>query len=420
MTWGGGSGGDICYSAPAKLIKLSSRMSSALSGLSVLDVTQVMAGPYCAMQLGDLGADVVKVEPPGGDAARRWLAGPTGDDSPAFNAVNRGKRGIVLNLKSSGGQAVFRRLARSADVVIENYRPGVMRDFGLAYEHLRPDNPRLIYASISGYGQTGPSSGRGGFDLIAQGVSGLMSVTGEPGGPPVKCGVPLTDLGAGLFALAGILAALYHRERSGHGQYIDTSLVEAGVALSVWETAEFFSGAGVPRPTGSAHRLSAPYQAIRCQDGYITLGAANDRLFARLCGALGHPEWTARPGFANDGARVRNRVELAALIEAVTATRPRRHWLDLLDAHEIPCGPINDYDEATRDPQVVARGMVVETDHPTLGRIRTLGSPIKLSETPPIVGRPAPLLAQHTTDVLRAAGYSAQEIAALRDAGAIG
>ena len=268
----------------------------------VLDVTQVMAGPYCAMLLCDLGADVVKVEaPPGGDASRR-MAGARGTDSPAFNAVNRGKRGIVVDIKAAAGREIVLRLAAGADVLVENARPGVMARRGLGYDDLKAVNPGLVYASISGYGQTGPHGARGGFDLIAQGVSGIMSVTGEPGGPPVKAGIPLTDLGAGLFAVTGILAALHHRTRTGEGQQIDTSLVEAGVALSVWEATEYFSSGRAPQPMGSAHRMSAPYQALACADGYFTVGAANDRLFERLCHLLGHPEWTREPDFADDTA----------------------------------------------------------------------------------------------------------------------
>jgi crotonobetainyl-CoA:carnitine CoA-transferase CaiB-like acyl-CoA transferase len=389
------------------------RAEVALEGVRVLDVTQVMAGPFCAMQLCDMGADVIKVEPPEGDSTRR-MAGRTGDDSPSFNAVNRGKRGIVLDLKSAPAQDAFHRLARRADVIIENYRPGVMRRFGLDYEALSGDNPGLIYASISGYGQTGPSASKGGFDLVAQGVSGLMSITGEPGRPPVKAGVPLTDLGAALFALSAILAALVYRTRTGRGQYIDTSLLEAGVALSVWEATEYFSGTGIPQPMGSAHRMSAPYQAVRCADGYITLAAANDRLFARLCELLNRPEWSSDPDFADDTARVRNKSKLATAIESVTLGRPRQHWLDLLDANGIPCGPINDYAQVFADPQIAAREMAVEVDHPTLGRIRTLGSPIKMSVTPPLVGRRAPLLGEHTAEVLREAGLSDEEIARLK------
>ena len=391
-------------------------MQHALNGIRVLDVTQVMAGPYCAMLLCDLGADVVKVEmPPRGDASRR-MAGASGTDSPAFNAVNRGKRGIVVDMKADRGRDVVRRLAAAADVFLENARPGVMDRMGLGYSDLRGLNSGLVYASISGYGQTGPHGSRGGFDLVAQGVSGIMSVTGEPGGPPVKAGIPLTDLGAGLFAAIGILAALQHRARTGEGQHVDTSLVEAGVALSVWEATEYFASGQAPRPMGSAHRMSAPYQALACADGYITIGAANDRLFERLCGLLEHPEWSSDPDYADDTARVANRRALAERIEAVTRTRPRAHWLALLEDHGVPCGPINSYADVFDDEQIAAREMVVETDHPTLGRLRTLGSPLKMSRTPPQPGRPAPLLGQHTDAVLREAGYAPADVDDLRAA----
>ena len=393
-------------------------MTRALQDVRVLDVTQVMAGPFCAMLLCDMGADVIKVESPAGDSSRR-MAGARGSDSASFNAVNRGKRGIVVDLKASGGADVLRRLASHADVFIENYRPGVLGRLRLDYDALRGVNPRLVYASISGYGQTGPAAHKGGFDLVAQGVSGLMSVTGEPDRPPVKVGVPLTDLGAGLFAACGILAALHARERTGEGQLVDTSLVDAGVALSVWEATELFSKGVVPGPLGSAHRMSAPYQAIRCADGYITLGAANDRIFRRLAELLGHPEWRDDPRFENDSGRVENRVLLAGLIEDVTSLQSRQYWLDRLEAHDIPCGPINDYREVVQDPQVRAREMVVETRHPTLGTLSTLGTPIKLSGTPLTPGRPAPLLGQHTDEVLAATGYGKDEIAALRAAEAV-
>ena len=391
----------------------------ALAGLRVLDVTQVMAGPFCAMLLADLGADVIKIEPPSGDSTRQ-MAGSAGTESHSFNAVNRGKRSVIVNLKVHEGRQTLLRLARTADIVIENYRPGVMRELGLDYAALSSANPGVIYASISGYGQTGPYRSRGGFDLIAQGVSGIMSVTGEPGGPPVKCGVPLTDLGAGLFALTGILAALHYRTHTGLGQQVDTSLLEAGVALSVWEATEYFAGRGIPAPLGSAHRMSAPYQAVRCADGYITLGAANNKLFGRLCTLLGHPEWMDAPDFVDDTNRVRNRDALVRLIESVTVGRPRDHWLAELEANDIPCGPINDYSQVFANPQVTAREMVIEGSHPVLGTTRTLGSPIKLSTTPPDPTRRAPLLGEHTSEVLSEAGFTESEIARLRELRAVG
>ncbi len=384
----------------------------ALEGLRVLDVTQFVAGPFCGVMLADLGADVIKVESPAGESTRR-MVGAVGTESPAFNAVNRGKRSLVLNLKSIAGQRAFARMARSTDIVVENYRPGVMSSFGLDYPALAAGNPGLIYASISGYGQTGPDRLKGGFDLIAQGVSGIMSTTGEPGGAPVKVGLPVTDLGAALFALTGILAALQYRHRTGRGQQIDTSLIEAGVALSVWEATEYFAGLGAPQPMGSAHRMTAPYQAIRCADGYVTIGANTDRLFQRLAEALGHPEWAESSEFADNASRMRNRSRLAALIEDVTAGQPRRYWLEAFEAREIPCGPINDYSQVFADPQIAARGMMHTTEHPVLGRLRTLGSPIKLSETPADATRRAPLLGEHTREVLAEFGFSEGEIAEL-------
>jgi crotonobetainyl-CoA:carnitine CoA-transferase CaiB-like acyl-CoA transferase len=393
-------------------------MAHALDGIRVLDITQVMAGPFCAMLLGDMGAAVVKVESADGDSTRR-MAGTVGTESPSYNAVNRGKRGIVLDLTKPAARDVFRRLARQSDIVIENYRPGVMARFGLDYASLSADQPGLIYASISGYGQTGPSALKGGFDLIAQGLSGLMSITGAPGAPPVKVGVPLTDLGAGLFALAGILAALHHRDRTGCGQYIDTSLLEAGVALSVWEATEYFRTGRPPEPMGSAHRMSAPYQAFRCADGYITVGAANDRTFRKLSAIVGHPEWADSPRFSTDATRVAHRVELAGMIEAILIEQPRVHWLETLEAGGVPCGSINDYSEVFADPQVRARELAVEIDHPALGTVKALGTPLKMSATPLDVRRRAPLLGEHTDEVLREVGYSDEEIAALRREGAI-
>jgi crotonobetainyl-CoA:carnitine CoA-transferase CaiB-like acyl-CoA transferase len=390
----------------------------ALNGIRVLDVTHIMAGPFCAMLMGDMGADVIKIEPPAGDSARH-VAGSVGTDSFGFNSLNRGKRGIIIDLKMPQGQQTLRHLAKTADVLIENNRPGMMAKYGLDYASLSALNPGLIYASISGYGQTGPYTSKGGFDLIAQGLSGIMFVTGEPGRPPAKTGVPVVDLGAGLFALVGILAALQHRSKTGQGQHIDTALLDTGVALSIWEAAEYFSGAGIPQRLGSAHRLMAPYQAVACSDGHITLGAANDRLFCLVAEVLGHSEWTTLPKYSTNAARVKHRAELAAEIEALTTTKPRSYWIEKFDAAGIPCGPINTHEEALADPQVAARSMVVQVDHPTLGRIKSLGSAIKMSATPAVVERNAPMLGQHTDCVLAEAGFSTEEIANLRKVGAI-
>jgi crotonobetainyl-CoA:carnitine CoA-transferase CaiB-like acyl-CoA transferase len=392
--------------------------ATLLDGIVVLDATQVMAGPYCAMLLADMGARVIKVEPPAGDSTRS-MAGARGNDSPAFNAVNRGKQGIVIDLNNDKGREVFKRLARTADILVENYRPGVMARLGLDYDRLRRDHPGLIYASISGHGQTGPWSTKGGFDLIAQGLSGIMSVTGNANEAPVKAGVPLTDLGAGLFALIGILAALHHRVKTGHGQQIDTALVDAGLALSVWEVTDYFSSGQVPGPLGSAHRMTAPYQAFKCADGYLTIGAANDRNFARLARILGHHEWIADERFAADHQRVSHRAELAALIESVTSGEPRAFWIAELEKAGVPCGPILDYEDALTTPQAMAREMTVDVEHPTLGPLRTLGTPIKMSATPLNAKRRGPMLGEHTDDVLAGAGYSGDEIEQLRYAGAV-
>jgi len=393
-------------------------LPTLLDGIVVLDATQVMAGPYCAMLLADMGARVIKVEPPAGDSTRS-MAGARGNDSPAFNAVNRGKHGMVLDLSHDRGRAVFTRLARSADILIENYRPGVMARLGLDYQTLRTENPRLIYGSISGHGQTGPWAEKGGFDLIAQGLSGVMSVTGRPNEAPVKVGVPLTDLGAGLFALVGLLAALRHRDQTGHGQHVDTSLVDAGLALSVWEVTDYFSSGQVPGPLGSAHRMTAPYQAFKCADGYITIGAANDRNFTKLARLLGHHEWLVDPRFSADHQRVAHREDLAALIEAVTVTESREHWMAELEKAGVPCGQILDYEDALTTPQAMAREMTVDVEHPTLGPLRTLGTPIKMSKTPLNPRRRGPLLGEHTDDILQWAGYSDNEIEQLRASGAV-
>ncbi len=393
-------------------------MKQALAGVRVLEFTQVMAGPFCAMLLGDLGADVIKVEPPGGDTTRR-MGRRQGMESTGYWAVNRNKRGIVLNLKDRRAQDIARTLVRQADVVVENYRPGVMAGFGLGYDRLKQERPSLIYASVSGFGSTGPYAHKGGFDLVAQGMSGIMSVTGEDGRPPVKCGIPVTDLGAGLFAEQAILAAYIHRLKTGEGQYIDTSLLEAGVALSVWESTQYFSTGGIPEPVGSAHRMSAPYQAIRCADGYINLGAANTRTWEKFARAIGRPELVDRPEYAEDGLRVQNRHQLTQEIEAVTTQQPRSHWLAVLEELGVPCGPISNYAEVFADPHIQARGMVQEMHHPVGGTVQVLGPAVKLSETPVRLARRSPLYGEHTAEVLAEIGCTQAELQELEQVGVI-
>ena len=366
-----------------------------------------MAGPFCGQVLADMGADVVKIEPPAGDPTRESLG------TAAFLAVNRNKRSVALDLKSSAHQAVLHRLARDADVVLENYRPGVASRLGAGWEALSELNPRLIYASVSGFGQTGPYAQRPGYDLIAQGLSGVMSVTGEPGGEPVKCGIPISDLSAGLFCAVAILSAVIARERTGRGQRIDTSLFEGALALSVWEAAELWGTGRVPEPLGSAHRLTAPYQALRTRDGHITVGANNQRLWRRFCEAIGRPALFDDSRFASNSGRMAHRRELVSELEAALAERSSAEWVAALIDAGVPCGPIHDYRQVFEDPHTQAREMEVRLSHPEEGEIRVLGIPVKLSDTPGAIRRPAPLPGEHTSEVLREAGFSDAEIAAL-------
>jgi crotonobetainyl-CoA:carnitine CoA-transferase CaiB-like acyl-CoA transferase len=377
--------------------------TGALDGLRVLDLTQVMAGPFCTMLLADLGADVIKIEnPQTGDQTRRSWGYPVhGEDSRAFLALNRNKRSVCLDLKNPDDLAAFHRLAETADIVVENFRPGVTKRLGVDYETLAAINPRLIYASVSGFGQTGPYADRPGYDLIAQAMSGVMSITGTPGGEPVKSGLPVGDLGAGLFCALGIVSAVHARTRTGEGQYIETSLFEAALAMSVWESTEYWATGQVPQALGSANRMSAPYQALRTKDGYVTVGANNERLWQRLCKALEVTELEKDPRFVTNTDRMNHRDELAAEWEVRLVAATTDEWVTrLLDAG-VPAGPIQDYRQVLdEDPHVRARGMVQEVDHPVEGRVRVLGTPIRLSRTPPRIRRHPPLLGEHTEEVL--------------------
>jgi crotonobetainyl-CoA:carnitine CoA-transferase CaiB-like acyl-CoA transferase len=386
----------------------------ALKSLRVLDQTQVMAGPFCAMLLADMGADVIKIEPPGGENTRGMDLEVAPGVSAPFLAVNRNKRGLVLDLKQAAGVAILKKLVESADILIENYRPGVAARLGVDYATLSAINPRLIYCSISGFGQTGPYADRGGFDLIAQGMSGIMSATGSDGGPPVKVGVPITDLGAGLFGVFGILCALRARHLTGRGQLVDTSLFEAGLSLSAWEATEYWFTGQVPRGLGTAHRLNAPYQAFRASDGHFTVGAANQNLFPRFCALLGLEELLTDPRFDSVANRLKHRTALEALIEAVTVRHPRAHWLAKCEEAGVPAGPIYSVPEALDDPHARARGMVQELTHPVAGRVKGLGNPVKMSRTPPVMAKAAPRLGEDTDAILRELGLDEPEIARLR------
>jgi formyl-CoA transferase len=396
-------------------------MTLPLAGIRILDLTQAMAGPFCTMILGDMGADVIKVEPPGrGEMSRKAMGFfMKGDDTAAFLAINRNKRSVTLNLKAPEGRQIFTDLVRDADVLVENFRPGVTANLGIDYERLAAANPRLIYASISGFGQTGPHALRAGFDLIAQGMSGVMSVTGEPHGDPVKCGIPISDLGAGLFCAFGILNAYIARERTGHGQYIDTSLFEAALALSVWETAELWATGRVPQAFGSAHRLTAPYQALRTQDGYVTVGGNNHRLWVRLCETIGRPDLLEDERFATNDDRMANREQLAEELDKTLQTATTVEWVRRFEEAGFPAGPIYNYQEVFEDPHTIERGMLEQYDHPVEGTVNTLGIPVKLSKTPGSVRLHAPLLGEHTDDVLLEAGIDDERIAALRDEGVV-
>jgi formyl-CoA transferase len=391
-----------------------------LEGIRVIDLTQAMAAPFCTMNLADMGADVIKIEPPGrGEPTRELGAVQKNGHSATFMTMNRGKRDLSVDITRPEGVDIVKRLARTADVFVQNYRPGLVERRGLGYEALREVNPRLIYCSISGFGGTGPYAARGGYDLIAQGMSGIISVTGEEGGPPAKAGVPLSDLAAGLFGAYGILCALEYRERTGEGQLVDTSLLEAAMALTVWEATEYWVTGQAPRPLGSAHRLSAPYQAIRASDGYFTVGAANDRLFQGLCRAIGRPDLPADRRYDGPAQRLANRAALVTEIETVTTGEARAHWLARLDAEGVPSGPINTYAEALSDPHTLARNMVIDLMHPGAGPIKALGVPVKLSDTPGAVDRPAPLLGQHTAEILTELGYGEADQDRLRAGGTV-
>ena len=394
--------------------------SSPLSGMVALDLTQIMAGPVCTMLLADMGADVIKIEKPnGGDDTRRMGPPFAGGWAAGFLALNRNKRSLALNLRDEAGRQVFRRLLAGADVVVENFRPGVMERLGLDYAALAQIKPSLVYCSISGFGATGPYRDRGGFDLVAQGMSGLMSITGFPDSPPAKVGVPITDISAGTLAAYGILCAYIHALKTGQGQTVDASLLEAGIAYTIWESALYFAEGEIPGPLGSAHRVSAPYQALRTQDGYINIGAATQTTWEQFCRAIGQESLIEDPRFKVPGDRKAREGELAELLELTLSRQTTAYWLELLAQAGVVAGPIYNMEQVYQDPQVRAREMVIDLEDPELGPLHNIGIPVKLSATPGRINRRAPALGEHSEEVLLAAGFSPAEVALLVENGVV-
>jgi crotonobetainyl-CoA:carnitine CoA-transferase CaiB-like acyl-CoA transferase len=389
-------------------------MKLPLEGLRVVDLTTVMSGPFCAMTLGDMGADVIKIETvPDGDTIRRFDPLIHGE-SYCFAVINRNKRSLALNLKDPRGKDLFMTLAAGADIVLENFRPGVTRRLGIDYESLSARNPGLVYASISGFGQTGPLSGKGGYDIIAQGMSGIMMMTGLQGSRPVKVGIAMNDIAAGITTTYAVLGALIGKLRHGKGQYVETSLLEAGLAWTHWEFAAFFGAGERPTATGTRHRRAAPYQALRTQDGYVTVGANTEKLWRALCVEVcAQPQWLEDARFRTNSLRVANVDALEAVIETVLTTRPTVYWVERLDAAGIPGGPVYTYEQALSDPHILDRRMVVDIDHPVIGPMKNIGLPVKSSGSLAAIRRPAPLLGEHSAEVLGEIGVDEARFADL-------
>ncbi len=391
-----------------------------LKGMRVIELAHIMAGPVCGLMLADMGADVIKVEKPTGDDTRRFVPPEINGESAAYMMMNRNKRGIALNLKDPAAVEVLHKLLMDADVVIENYRKGAMERLGLGYDELASLNPRLIYCEISGFGRTGPYADRGGFDLIAQGMSGLMSITGEgPGRPPVKVAAPISDINAGILAAMGIAAAYANMLQTGLGQKVDTSLFEAAIVQTYWQSAIAFATGEKPEPLGSAHPLNAPYQSFRTSDGWINVGAANQSNWLRFLGVIGVPELNDDPLFSSNLQRIRNLPKLVAILDGYMSHDTTANWLARMEEAKLPAGPVNDILQMHADPQARARDMIVEVDHPGAGKVETIGHPVKFSRTPAGVDHAAPLLGQHSREVLGEAGYGKDQIETLINSEAV-
>src|SRR5579863_8889810 len=396
------------------------KVPGPLAGIRVLDLTRALAGPFATMVLGDLGADVIKVEDVWhGDDTRRWGPPFQGDDAAYFLSINRSKRGLSVNLKTPEGRRIVQGLAESSDIVMENFRPGTAARLGLGYEELSQQHPALIYASISGYGQTGPSAGLPGYDAVAQAVSGMMSVTGEADGEPVRSGTSLADVGAGMWALIGILAALHARQATGRGQLVDISLLEGQVAWLTYVAGKYFATGVTPGRYGSAHESVVPYQVFATADEPLMVAVGSDGLWRRFTAATGLDELTDDPRYATNPDRIQHRDTLIPAITAALTARGCAEWTELLNAAGVPAGPVNTVPAALAQPQIAARDMVVELEHPVAGMLKMLGTPVKLSAQPASIRRPPPVLGQHTDEILAEAGYPAARIDELRAAGVI-
>lgn len=392
-------------------------MKKALDGIKVLDLSRALAGPYCTMMLADMGAEIIKVEMPGtGDDSRAWGPPFVEGESAYFMSINRNKKSITLDMKGSKAIEIIMKLIKGSDVLVENFRPGAMERLGLAYQQVKAMNPRLVYCSISGFGQNGPYRMLPGFDQVLQGMGGLMSITGEPDGPPVKVGVPIADITAGMFAAYGIAIALFTREKTGSGQMVDISLLDSQVALLTYRAGSFFASGEIPKRVGSGHPVIVPYQAFKAKDVYINIAVGNDQLWGKFCKAVGLEDIMNDPRFATNAKRVQNRNEVVKAVGDLIATKNGEEWLKILTDAGIPCGPIYTVDKIFSDPQVIHRQMVAELHHPKAGTIKVTGNPVKLSDTPGEPSVAPPLLGQHTQEVLEGLGYSAKEIEELRQA----
>jgi crotonobetainyl-CoA:carnitine CoA-transferase CaiB-like acyl-CoA transferase len=389
----------------------------ALHGIKVIDLSRILSGPFCTMMLADLGAEVIKIEPPNGDDTRAWGPPFINGESAYFLTINRNKKSLVLNLKEDEGKRIFFDLIKDADVVVENFKPGTLDKLGIGYEVLQSKNPRIILASISGFGQTGPYSHKPGYDVIAQGMGGLMSVTGEPGRIPVKVGYSIADVGTGMWAAFGIMSALWSRQQTGVGQWVDASLLETMISWQTYIAGNYFASGAIPQPLGGAHPNIVPYQVFEAADGFFNLAVGNDSLWEKFCKAAGLDDLIADPRYVTNSKRVENREELVGYLQDMFKEKTVKEWVSIIEGAGVPCGPVYNIADVYQDPHVLARGMLVETEHPTAGKVKMTGIPVKLSATPGRVASPPPLLGQHSKEILMQLGYTEEEVSRLAEKG---